>query len=133
MTPPEAAGASTLELANDPALLATARLFAASAARAAGCREDVAEDVRLAVSEACAAAMRLDPAGDAHVTIHLELSDESLEVTVSGGATSTDLIGDLAGPDDVDLVKVLFPDAAEAHVGGRKELRFSAPRFSDGD
>jgi anti-sigma regulatory factor (Ser/Thr protein kinase) len=128
MTP--AGAASTLELANDPALLATARLFAASAARAAGCREEVAEDVRLAVSEACAAAMRLVPAGDAHVTIRLELSDDALRVTVSGDAGSP---ADAGGPDDVDLVKALFPDAAEARAGGRSELHFSAPRERTGD
>ena len=130
MIPSGVAAASTLELANDPALLATARLFAASAARAAGCREDVAEDIRLAVSEACAAAMRRHPGADGHVTIRLEMSDESLEITVSGDTRPSP---EIAGPDDVDIVRALFPDTAEVNVGGREGLRFSAPRPSPGD
>jgi anti-sigma regulatory factor (Ser/Thr protein kinase) len=124
VTPSAAGGASTLELASDPALLATARLFAAAAARAAGCQDEVAEDVRLAVSEACAGAMRRAGNGDATVTVQIRPTERSVEVTVSSAATSPP---GGAGPDDIDLVTALFPDAVEVERDGRAELRFSAP------
>ena len=124
MTPSEVERSSTLELASDPALLATARLFAASAARAAGCQDEVAEDIRLAVSEACAGAMRRAADGEGSITVRLRPTGDTLEVTVSSAATSPP---GRAGPDGIDLVTALFPDAVEVERDGRAELRFFAP------
>ena len=111
-----------LELAADPALLATARLFATAAARAGGCDDDVVEDVRLAVSEACARSMRGAT----------DLERISIEAHV--GATGVVFVVDgpdgTIGDDDIDgldLVATLFPSAATSSVGSRTSVRFDAP------
>jgi hypothetical protein len=111
-----------LELAADPALLATARLFAAAAARAGGCDDDTVEDVRLAVSEACARAMRGAAVGD-RVTIDAHVEGPGVAFVVEGptGPADDDAI------DGLDLVATLFPSAATTGDGGRTTVRFDAP------
>lgn len=111
-----------LELAADPALLATARLFATAAARAGGCDDDVVEDVRLAVSEACARSMR--GAGDGErisVEAHVSLAGVAFTVEGPTGSIADDDI------DGLDLVSTLFPTAATSADGARTSVRFDAP------
>jgi hypothetical protein len=111
-----------LELAADPALLATARLFATAAARAGGCDDDVVEDVRLAVSEACARSMRGASDGERiSVEAHVSLAGVAFVVEGPTGSISDDDI------DGLDLVSTLFPTAATSADGSRTSVRFDAP------
>jgi anti-sigma regulatory factor (Ser/Thr protein kinase) len=114
-----------IELVADPALLATARLFAAAAARAAGCDDDVVEDVRLAVSEACARAMRGAVDGDRiGIDAHLGLANVAFVVEGPRGPAADDDI------DGLDLVAALFPSATTSADGRRATIRFDAPAGS---
>ena len=111
-----------LEVATDPALLATARLFAAAAARVAGCDDDVVEDVRLAVSEACARSIRGGGDGD-RIAIDAHVSLRGVAFVVdgpSGPAADQDI-------DGLDLVAALFPAASTSKDGSRTTVRFDAP------
>jgi hypothetical protein len=111
-----------LELAADPALLATARLFATAAARAGGCGDDVVEDVRLAVSEACARSMR-------GATDHERISIEA-HVGLTGVVFVVDAPAATIGDDDIDgldLVATLFPSAVTSAARSRTSVRFDAP------
>jgi hypothetical protein len=108
-----------LELRADPSLLATARLFAAAAARAAGCDDDAIEDVRLAVSEACAQSMRGSVDGD-RIGIGARVDISGVVFTVEGPTGQ-------AGNDDIDgldLVATLFPSTATTVDGDRTRVRF---------
>ena len=114
-----------IQLAADPALLATARLFAAAAARAAGCDDDVVEDVRLAVSEACARSMRGAVDGDRiGIDAHLGLASVAFVVEGPTGPSADDDI------DGLDLVAALFPSATTSADGRRATIRFDAPAGS---
>jgi hypothetical protein len=111
-----------LELAADPALLATARLFATAAARAGGCDDDVVEDVRLAVSEACARSMRGATDGERiSIEAHVGLTGVGFVVDGPAGTIGDDDI------DGLDLVAALFPAAATSADGSRTSVRFDAP------
>jgi hypothetical protein len=111
-----------LKLAADPALLATARLFATAAARAGGCDDDVVEDVRLAVSEACARSMRGASDGE-RISIEAHVGLAGVAFIVEGPAGS---IGD-DDIDGLDLVSTLFPAAVTSGDGARTSVRFDAP------
>ena len=111
-----------LELVADPALLATARLFAAAAARAGGCDDDVVEDVRLAVSEACARSIRGANDGD-RVAVEAHVGPAGVSFVVEG-PTVTIADDDIDG---LDLVATLFPTAATTANGSRTTVRFDAP------
>jgi anti-sigma regulatory factor (Ser/Thr protein kinase) len=113
-----------LELAPDPALLASARLFAAAAARAAGCDADTVEDVRLAVSEACTRAIGA-ASGDERVRIEAEIDGAGARLTVVGAPAGGTTALDDALP-DVDLVRALFPEAREDDRDGRPAVTFVA-------
>lgn len=83
------AGAVTVTIARDPALVRTVRLVAASVARRAGRDEEFVEEVRLAAGEACALLLGDDPGADptagepVAVTITI---DDALSVDVSTNA-----------------------------------------------
>lgn len=83
------AGAVTVTIARDPALVRTVRLVAASVARRAGRDEEFVEEVRLAAGEACALLLGDDPGADptagepVAVTITI---DDTLSVDVSTNA-----------------------------------------------
>lgn len=118
---PEGARATLeLELAADPALLAAARLFAAAAARAAGCDDDAVEDVRLAVSEACARSMR-GATGRERVSVAARIASDGVAFVVDGPAGARD--DDI---DELDLVAALFPSSSTSETDGRTTVRFDA-------
>jgi anti-sigma regulatory factor (Ser/Thr protein kinase) len=114
-----------LDMDADPALLGTARLFAVSSARLAGCSDDIVEDVRLAVSEACTRAITRAPEGG-RVGVQTRLVPMGLEVEVRGPAldppepTAAEAI-------DIDLVPSLFSGAQEHLSDGTLTVRFLAP------
>jgi len=80
----------TVSITRDPALVRTVRLVAAAVARRAGCGEELVEEVRLAVGEACA--LLIGVVGDQHaalaegpVTVAITI-DEDLRVEVTSTA-----------------------------------------------
>ena len=113
----------SLDVSSDPSLLSTARLFAATAARIAGCDDDVVADVRVAVSEACTRAIRGADGAAGSVRVIAEVTDGGFTVTVEGpdGPAAPD---DLPG---VDLLGSLFPGAERRIDGDRATLRFTTP------
>ncbi len=114
-----------LEMDADPALLGSARLFAAASARLAGCVDDVVEDVRLAVSEACTRAIERAPDGG-RVEVQTQIVPTGLEIEIRGptvGAPAPTTLDAL----DIDLVPALFPDAEESLQDGTLTVRFQAP------
>jgi anti-sigma regulatory factor (Ser/Thr protein kinase) len=105
--------------------LGTARTFSSQVARHAGVDDGVLEDVKLAVSEACAGSV--DPVGAGRVVIRSWLGPEIVAFEVEGS-------GDFApersddGPARLGLIRTLFPDASlDRHDDGRTTVRFSFP------
>jgi serine/threonine-protein kinase RsbW len=80
-----------------PAHVRTARLIATAVARRAGVAEELLDEVRLAVGEACSRAVEAHRLHCPDEPIRIELSDDSgrFEVTVTDVAPSED--ADLAG------------------------------------
>jgi len=72
----------TVSIVRDPALVRTVRLVAAAVARRAGQDEELVEEIRLAVGEACALLIGDEPdAAKSPVTIAIAVSDRiSVEV-----------------------------------------------------
>jgi hypothetical protein len=131
-----AAGSSegfVLELAPDPSLIVTARLFAGGLARLAGCREEQVDDVKLAVSEACAIVLG-GPAASAYVEARRAPDRIRFAVgPVRGSAPpkgESGIDAALAGslPRGLDLIALVFDDA---RIDGANDddsvLRFSVP------
>jgi serine/threonine-protein kinase RsbW len=115
-----------------PALTAhvrTARMVCVTAARRAGLRDDLLDEFRLAVGEACARAVGLHArhAPDELVTVRVSDDVSGLTVTVhdcgpEAGPAVADLAGGLLEADAVDQdpqdVDVADPDVALALLGG---------------
>jgi anti-sigma regulatory factor (Ser/Thr protein kinase) len=66
-----------------PAHVRTARLVAASLARRAGVDEDVIDEVKLAVGEACARAVSIHQAHAATAEVHVTLTDDEKRFVVA--------------------------------------------------
>ena len=118
----------TLELAAEPSLVPTARLFAAGVARQAGCSEERVEDVKLAISEACAVVLHADATS---VRIDARSGDGSVAFDI-GPVGHRARFGDAGGveaslPRGLDLIALVFEDARlESETGGELGvLRFS--------
>lgn len=113
-----------LELPPRPEHLGTARTFASQIARHAGCDDDAVEDVKLAVSEACAGSV--SDAADAEpvwVRSTLEPGHITFEVEGSGDLRSRSVDEALAR---LDLVRTLFPDVSlTPRDQGRTSVRFT--------
>jgi anti-sigma regulatory factor (Ser/Thr protein kinase) len=106
--------------------LGTARTFSSQIARHGGVDDGVLEDVKLAVSEACAGSVEPGGAGE-RVVIRSTLGPEVVAFEVEGS-------GDFAphrsedGPARLDLIRTLFPDTSlDRHDDGRTTVRFSFP------
>jgi hypothetical protein len=102
-----------LQLAPEASLIVTARLFASGLARLAGCGEERVEDVKLAVSEACAFALSAGEFTDSlTVDVHKDAHRLTFEVgpapdAPSGGHDAAEA----ALPQGLDLVRLIFDDA----------------------
>jgi hypothetical protein len=135
-SPADAAEGFVLELAPDPSLIVTARLFAAGLARLAGCQEEQVDDVKLAISEACAVVLR-----GAASSAYVEARRGSDRITfavgpVRGTASPSGERGE-SGPEasiggslprGLDLIALVFDDATIDGVNGHDSvLRFSVP------
>jgi anti-sigma regulatory factor (Ser/Thr protein kinase) len=92
----------TLRLPPNAAHVRTARLIAAAMARRSGVGEDVLDEVRLAVGEACARAVRMQERQGVAAPVTLEFGESSrFSVSVLDGAKtgSGDEISAVAGGD----------------------------------
>jgi serine/threonine-protein kinase RsbW len=122
----------TLELPKDPAFVATARMFASSLARHFEMDEDVIEDLKLAVSEACTRALATLNGRDEPIAVSASLDNGRLTFEVSQGdptkvaekPTQEQLSAGLS----LELITALFEDAElSADPAGRPVVRFSIP------
>lgn len=123
----------TLQLPPDPAFMATARLFASSLARHFEIDENVVEDLKLAVSEACSRALAAKDT-DVPVSLRVAHDDRRLVFEISQGDlrvasaedTPTPSHEELAAGMSLELVTALFEDAEIANDdAGTPVLRFS--------
>jgi serine/threonine-protein kinase RsbW len=132
-----------LEFSSEPDFISTARLFAGAAARYYGCDEDVVQDVKIAISEACTNAVKAH--GNALVTMPVRVivqpADQRVEFQVidagggferSGGNGERSVV-----PDDVllesgiglHIIQSLFPDAEVGpNAEGGTTVRFTVAR-----
>lgn len=82
-------GTVTIQLPPAPAHVRTARLIAASMARRAGVDEQLLDEIRLAVGEACARAVQVQMLEGITTPITVEMADdEGFAVTITDRATA---------------------------------------------
>ena len=133
------ADSSTVSLAipADPAFVGTVRYFAATVARHAGLPEERTDDLRLAVSEACAEAMEAGEAGSIRVALSLHSAGIAVEVTSSslrpGGAAPLPEGSELVPIYRLQLIRALFPDAQSDQGSGTGVVRFTVPSAGPGE
>lgn len=127
----------TIGFPGDPLYLGTVRLFTAAVARHFQADEDIVEDVKVAVSEACAAFLRGEQAeGSIQVaavpaagllTIEVTSTDLSLTVpTQSMAEVDTPTPSGMAAELGMELIRSLF-EGAEVVTDGSPSIRFSVP------
>jgi anti-sigma regulatory factor (Ser/Thr protein kinase) len=112
---PRTATGVTVSITRDPALVRTVRLVAAAVARRTTGDEDIVEEIRLAVGEACALLVGPDAsqaatAGPVQVSMRLE---DRLRVVVrgDGAVVGTDApTGDIDGVEPWALLRGLIDD-----------------------
>jgi hypothetical protein len=102
-----------LQLVPEASLIVTARLFASGLARLAGCGEERVEDVKLAVSEACAFALSAGELTDSlTVDVHKNAHRLTFEVGPAPDAPSgAHDVAAAALPAGLDLIRLIFDDA----------------------
>lgn len=107
-----------LEIPPEAAYVSTARLFVGAVARHFGVDEDSVEDLKLAVSESCNAAIRVRSLETEDRSIRIESNsqgslvmfdvEDAVEAQASAIATSTE---DLVRGLSLELIQALFPGA----------------------
>jgi hypothetical protein len=125
-----AAARASLEIPPDPAFVATARIFGSALARHFGVGEPAIEDIKLAVSEACALLIRAGSGGS--VSLSAEALGDRLGFQVSGGALPPGNVQDdtptpsgLPAVLGMELILGLFEDAALSSEDERSTISFS--------
>lgn len=120
-----------LQLAPEASLIVTARLFASGLARLSGCGEERVEDVKLAVSEACAFALGVGESTDSlTVDVHKDAQRLTFEVGPAPDVPSGRHDAAAAAmPQGLDLVRLIFDDARVTTAAGGTEsvVSFSVP------
>jgi anti-sigma regulatory factor (Ser/Thr protein kinase) len=122
-----------LELPNDPAFVATARLFASSLARHFEIDENIVEDLKLAISEACKRALA---AKDEHRRLSVSAAKDNgrLVFEIPQGDLPPPVQEDTPTPSNqqmaaglsLELISALFDDAEMAtDAEGLPVVRFS--------
>jgi hypothetical protein len=107
-------GEVVLEIGRDPALVRTVRLVAAAFARRNGMTEDVVEDVRLAVGEACAVMIGTEEdaeVSDGVLEVRLGARD-AVHVEVSGSTGPQQQVLSDLGLDPWAIMRGLFEDGS---------------------
>ena len=125
----------TLEIPLLPEYVSTARLFIAALSQSFDLDEEVVADLKVAVSEACTAAIQADRNGDGlrhngPVTVEIDVGSDSLTIQISSSGdfgpapddawdpdTPTDLFQKALG---IGVIHSLFPDVeyGEEPAGG---------------
>jgi anti-sigma regulatory factor (Ser/Thr protein kinase) len=120
---------ASLTIPADPACAGTVRYFAATIARHAGLSEELIDDLRLAVSEACAEAIEEGGAGPIRVDLSLETQGIVVQVTSPSIQPGGEVDGSaqLLPIQRLQLVGALFPDADAEQGPGMKVVRFTVP------
>lgn len=133
-----------LSIPPEPGYIAMARMFAGSVARHFGCDEDVVEDVKVAVSEACTNSVKAhrDRGNSEPIELLARLDDEDItfEVVDAGGGIDTELhkaitenaatpaAGLYEGSLGLMLIRSLFPGTEIIRNGDRgTTVRFIVP------
>jgi hypothetical protein len=120
----------TIAIARDPALVRTVRLVAAAVARRAAADEDLVEEVRLAVGEACAVMVAglagiPEPPTDDRVRLELEIGERlSVAMSCAGDGTSAH---DRTPIDPWALLRGLAEDLVVSHRNGATSVSMSWP------
>ncbi|MGH2725237.1 MAG: ATP-binding protein [Actinomycetota bacterium] len=124
---------ASLELPADAAFMATARIFSSSLARHFAANEDRVEDVKLAISEACAAFIRTGT--EATIRVEVEPGDGCLRFEVSGPPLppiphdddTPATPSDFAARTGSELIRALFEGSEIVTDGQRSTVRFAVP------
>jgi hypothetical protein len=123
---------AALSIPADPAYVGTVRYFAATIARHEGLPEELIDDLRLAVSEACAEAIDAGVTGS--IRVALSLDPEGIDVEVTSGSPPSEGEphgrGGLVAIYRLQLIRALFPDAETDHGNGMRVVRFTVPHAS---
>lgn len=112
-------------------LMSAVRVFASAVARHYGLEDDVVEDVKLAVSEACTDPIAAGVGGQIELRIVVDGGGLGYEIAsgswTAGSTTNVDLPEgvDQRWLDRVQLVRALFADAQRSEQAGRSVVRFS--------
>jgi hypothetical protein len=128
----DARSTTTLAIPADPAYVGTVRYFAATIARHEGLPEELIDDLRLAVSEACAEAIDAGVTGSIRVALSLE--PERIDVEVTSGSAQSE--GEphareaLVPIYRMQVIRALFPDAKTDPGHGVRVVRFTVPHAS---
>jgi anti-sigma regulatory factor (Ser/Thr protein kinase) len=130
---PEPNHEAAIEIPAEPAYVATARMFGTALARHFGVAEPTIEDLKLAISEACAVFIRGAPS-DGPVLVRAEADGARLRFRVSGAALVLERTGDdtptpstLPAVLGMELILALFADAELSTDGGETGITFSMP------
>ena len=132
-----------LSIPPEPGYIAMARMFAASVARHLGCDEDVVEDVKVAISEACTNSVKAHrETGNADpidLRARIGEGDVTFEIVDSGGGFDADLhkavsesaatpaSGLYEGSLGLQLIRALFPETEIVTNDGGTTVRFVVP------
>jgi anti-sigma regulatory factor (Ser/Thr protein kinase) len=124
-----------IDLPADPAYLATLRMFVSAIARHYHGEEDVLEDIKVAVTEACSAFLRYEVAGESSLHVGVVASPGRLAFEITSPDLSIPESPDPAGSPTprgiattlgMDLIRSLFEES-EVVTEGRSLVRFSVP------
>ena len=126
-----------LELPLDSAYLTTARLFAAAAGRQLGLQEEIVEDLKLAISEACTGAINATPGVEGAVQLSITAAEGRVafrlvtEGPIDVGPMEPNSDHPSAGVTDgmgLEVTQALFDDTrVEATATGGSAISFSVP------
>lgn len=116
-----------LEIARDPALVRTVRLVAAAFARRTGLDEDVVEELRLAVGEACAVMIGTEEAtalADGMLEVRLR-REGGLHVEITGSTGPQQQVLSDLGLDPWAILRGVFEDGSVEERGDRATVRLT--------
>lgn len=109
--PPRGPETFTLELPASAAYVTTGRLFAGAVAKHFDCEDAVVEDLKLAMSEACAQVLANPESGRLVVTIGRRGRDLTFEVSgIPGPRADDSRVQPHPIPLGLELLTALFPD-----------------------
>ena len=125
MTAGDAADSFRLAVPAEAGHMTTVRAFAAAVARRFGFDEDVIEDLKLAISEACAEPIDAGVAGEIEVLVRDDDGALRYEVRCAPWTPVAQPPADGAFVDRSALVRALFDDAESTQDGGSAVTTFS--------